>query len=86
MLILSDGRRYRHLSETRAAVCLIPGTVFVLIGRQFRPGPRHRHLRHIGGRRVAGSIPRMNPVGVGRARLDGPVAEGSDIRPRPADL
>ena len=37
MLILSDGLRYRHLSETRAAVCLIPGTVFVLIGRRFRP-------------------------------------------------
>jgi hypothetical protein len=30
MLILSDGLRYRLLSETRAAVCLILGPVFVL--------------------------------------------------------
>ena len=30
MLILSAGLRYRHLSETRVAVCLIPGPVFVL--------------------------------------------------------
>jgi len=27
----------------------------------------------------------MNPVGVGRARLDGPVAEGRDMRSHPAD-
>jgi len=30
MLILSDGLGYRHLSETRIAVCLIIGPVFVL--------------------------------------------------------
>jgi hypothetical protein len=30
MLILSDGLGYRHLSETRIAVCLILGPVFVL--------------------------------------------------------
>ena len=86
MMILSAGFRYRRLSETRVAVCLIPGTVFVLIGRQSRRGPRHRHPRHIGGRRVAGGVPRMNPVGVDRARLDGPVAEGCDMRPHPANL
>ena len=28
----------------------------------------------------------MNPIGVGRARLDGPVAKGLDMRPHPADL
>ena len=27
----------------------------------------------------------MNPVGVGRAKLDGPVAEGRDMRTHPAD-
>jgi hypothetical protein len=30
MLILSDGLGHRHLSETRIAVCLILGSVFVL--------------------------------------------------------
>ena len=30
MLILSAGLGYRHLSETRIAVCLILGPVFVL--------------------------------------------------------
>src|SRR5659263_425922 len=30
MLILSDGRGHRHLSEMRIAVCLILGPVFVL--------------------------------------------------------
>jgi hypothetical protein len=30
MVILSDGREHRHPSETRIAVCLIPGPVFVL--------------------------------------------------------
>jgi len=28
----------------------------------------------------------MNPVGVDRARLDGPVAEGCDMWPHPANL
>ena len=86
MLILSAGPRYRHLSETRADVCLIPDTVFVLIGRRFRPRPRRRHLHYVGGRRVAGGVPCVNPVAVGRARIDGPVAEGRDMRPHLADL
>jgi hypothetical protein len=30
MMILPDGLEYRYLSETRIAVCLIPGPVFVL--------------------------------------------------------
>ena len=30
MLILSDGLGHRHLSETRSALCLILGPVFVL--------------------------------------------------------
>jgi len=86
ILILPDGHRYRHLSETQAAVCLIPGTVFVLIGRQFPDDLRRHHLHHIGGRRSAGSVPCTNPVAVGRARIDGPVAEGRDMRPHLANL
>src|SRR5512143_871707 len=86
MLILSDGLRYRLLSEMRIAVCPIRGTVFVLIGQRFRLGRRRRHPHHIGGRRYAGTVPCKNPVGVGRTRLDQPVAEGSDMRPRPSNL
>src|SRR3989339_447392 len=48
--------------------------------------PRCRHLHHIGGRRVAGGVPCMHPVRIGRTRLDGPVTEGRDMRSRTADL
>ena len=73
------------MSDMRTAVCLMPDPVFVLFIRQFRIGLRRHRLHHIGGRRVAGGVPCMNPVGVGRARLDGPVAEGRDMRSHPAD-
>jgi len=86
MLILSDSLGHRHLSETRIDVCPIRGTVFVLIGRRFRTELRRRHLHHIGGWRVAGGVPCMNPVVIGRARIDGHVAEGRDMRFHLADL
>jgi hypothetical protein len=54
--------------------------------RQFRLGLRRCHLYHIGGRRVAGSVPCTNSVVVGRARMGGSIAESRDIPPHLADL
>jgi hypothetical protein len=88
-----------RLSDSRPGVCPMVYGVFrggngvagflrrsFLIGRRFRLDLLRRHLHHVGGRRVAGSVPGINPVMVGRARFDGPVAEGRDMRPHLADL
>ena len=57
-----------------------------LIGRRFHLGLQRRHLHHIGGQRVSGSVPCTNSVVVGRARFGGSIAESRDMPPHLADL
>ena len=57
-----------------------------LICRRFHLGLQRRHLHHIGGQRVSGSVPCTNSVVVCCARIGGSIAEGRDIPPHLADL